>query len=386
MRPFFIILTVWWGHAAANLNGQVSVKPLPVRAVWVVRDALKTPQSIDTMLSLVREAHFTDVFLQVRGRGDAYYNSRIVPKAEGIAADFDPLTYLFSKTKNDSFRMHAWLNVFLIWSADKAPADDSHVLLSNPDWAAVSETGESMIAKGVQRIKKEGDEGIFFSPASEEFQRHMLDVTEELIVRYPFHGIHLDYIRYPRLQYDYSAGMRSRFILQYHTDPLQIVQNRGEKKAFPSEPRQAWLENTWNDFRRSMITATVSAIRALLIRIHPDVYLSAAVFAGMDESDNVIFQPWPEWVKDQTVDFVVMMNYATDNKVFMKRVQDAADRLGAETFRNHVVVGLSLYNQKPVSVSDKLQWLRKNAIESVSFFSYETLRTQPAYRKIITVR
>ena len=65
-----------------------------VRAVWVVRDDLTSPAAIHQIVENVRAAGLNTIFLQVRGRGDAWYQSSLEPRAEGLAgapADFDPL-------------------------------------------------------------------------------------------------------------------------------------------------------------------------------------------------------------------------------------------------------------------------------------------------------
>ncbi|HNI10402.1 MAG TPA: hypothetical protein PLL93_04605, partial [bacterium] len=68
------------------------------------------------MLSFCDQNGITDVFLQVRGRGDAYYNSDFVVKAEGLDPAFDPLQYVIEKNRLKKIKIHLWLNVFYLWS------------------------------------------------------------------------------------------------------------------------------------------------------------------------------------------------------------------------------------------------------------------------------
>ena len=62
----------------------------PVKALWVVRDYLTQNINIDEVLEFASKNGFNHIFAQVRGRGDAYYNSKIVPKSHLVAIDFDP--------------------------------------------------------------------------------------------------------------------------------------------------------------------------------------------------------------------------------------------------------------------------------------------------------
>jgi uncharacterized lipoprotein YddW (UPF0748 family) len=68
--------------------------PDEVRAMWVVRTSMVSPQAIERAVALAARYGFNALFAQVRGRGDAYYRSRYEPRAEPLAsqpADFDPL-------------------------------------------------------------------------------------------------------------------------------------------------------------------------------------------------------------------------------------------------------------------------------------------------------
>ena len=49
---------------------------------------------VERALVFARDSGFNHVFVQVRGRGDAYYKSLIVPRSDRIREkDFDPLGY-----------------------------------------------------------------------------------------------------------------------------------------------------------------------------------------------------------------------------------------------------------------------------------------------------
>ena len=63
----------------------------PIKALWVVRDHMVSEELIDEVLVFAENNNFNHIFAQVRGRGDAYYNSSIVPKSHLVDIDFDPL-------------------------------------------------------------------------------------------------------------------------------------------------------------------------------------------------------------------------------------------------------------------------------------------------------
>ena len=56
--------------------------PAPeLRGLWVVRTALTSPQAVDRAVDQAQQAGFNALFVQVRGRGDAFYRSALVPRS-----------------------------------------------------------------------------------------------------------------------------------------------------------------------------------------------------------------------------------------------------------------------------------------------------------------
>ena len=53
------------------------------RALWVVRFTLTSPEAVRASVQRAKENGFTDLVVQVRGRGDAFYNSQWEPRADG---------------------------------------------------------------------------------------------------------------------------------------------------------------------------------------------------------------------------------------------------------------------------------------------------------------
>src|SRR5688572_13873691 len=47
-----------------------------VRALWVVRTTLTSPEKIRAMVEAAKNNGFNTLIVQVRGRGDAYYRSK----------------------------------------------------------------------------------------------------------------------------------------------------------------------------------------------------------------------------------------------------------------------------------------------------------------------
>src|ERR671919_728919 len=71
-----------------------------VRALWVVRTTLTSPEKIRQMVNSAADNGFNTLIVQVRGRGDAYYKSRVEPRAAELndqPPEFDPLAFTLAE-------------------------------------------------------------------------------------------------------------------------------------------------------------------------------------------------------------------------------------------------------------------------------------------------
>ena len=73
-----------------------------MRGLWVVRTALVSPQAVDQVVDDAAEAGINALFVQVRGRGDAFYRSTLAarsPLLERQPRDFDPFARLLARAR-----------------------------------------------------------------------------------------------------------------------------------------------------------------------------------------------------------------------------------------------------------------------------------------------
>ena len=74
-------------------------------------------EKIDQAMAFAYSSGYNNVFVQVRGRGDASYNSNIITKYHKIEDDFDPLAYALLLGKSYGIKVHAWVNTYILWSS-----------------------------------------------------------------------------------------------------------------------------------------------------------------------------------------------------------------------------------------------------------------------------
>jgi len=157
MLPF-LLFAVLLAEANAQKENSGSIK-----AFWVIRDRLVSKESVTDIVQTARRFGFNHIFAQVRGRGDAYYNSNIVVKAPEVRGRiFDPLKELITQAHRNNIKVHAWTNVYLLWSSDKKPKSEKHfnyISIRNESQHVPSRCECSFLAEGDEAL---GEPSRFF--------------------------------------------------------------------------------------------------------------------------------------------------------------------------------------------------------------------------------
>lgn len=342
---------------------------LSFRALWVVRSSMTSREAIDASLEFARENHFNHVFVQVRGRGDSYYNSRIVPKAKPVRdTPFDPLAYAVRRGHELGLKVHAWLNVYFVWSSDLPPDDPRHVVLLHPEWLDRPAPGHPDPPAG----------GLFLSPTHPEAAVHLLSVFEEVLTQYDVDGLHLDYFRYGDANMGYHDFARWQFETRNLADPM-ILLNKNNPGSNPlSQEKREFLSFRWDQHRRDAVTSLLSRCNALILEEKPQCALSVAVKPVPDEAKNRYFQEWDRWLVQGLVDYVVPMNYDPDLRVFARTIDRIYESVPPKYWPG-IIMGIAVYNQDALSARDKIRYTRITGFKGMSIFSYDAQKDNPDF-------
>ena len=331
------------------------------RYLWVVRNSLTNESDIDKLIEFATLNRFNNVLVQVRGRGDAYYISELVPKSNLIKdKEFDPLAYVIPKAKEKGIRVHAWVNTYLLWSSRVIPIQESHILRSHPEWIDQNTDKEINILNEMKNFNggKNGIEGFYLSPNHPKVNSYLLNVFSDLIQSYDLDGLHLDYVRF----HDSDYG-KNPFVISYFNKEM------GDIIEYSSE---------WSDFRRKGVTDLVRGTKNLIQSIKPEIILTAAVKPNLYQARERFFQEWDVWLAAGYLDKAIVMNYAKDLKEFAANIDIMYDNLPSK-YRKKIVMGIATYNQSPKNVIDKIKYTRVTRFNSVSFFSYTVMHKDPFY-------
>lgn len=356
-----------------------------VRALWVQRGSLASPASIASVVSMATLGRFNTLIVQVRGRGDAFYESRHEPRPPLLArqpASFDPLKLMLERAHGAGLKVHAWVNVNLVSDAEP-PAARRHIVRLHPEWLMVPRPLAQELGRmnprdpryvrrlsEYARARSDRVEGIYLSPIHRGAADHATKVIGDIVSRYDVDGIHLDYIRFPNDEFDYSA----KALDEFRSDITSKITG-AERREYASRARGRPLFYTemfpqgWQEFRRSRLTALLTRIRATVKGRRPRAMLTAAVFPDANDAANRRFQNWGGWLEAGLLDAICPMAYTTDSSVFRAQIANVEQRAG----RRAVWAGIGAYQISPAAAVENIRAARQLGAEGIVLFSYDNL-------------
>jgi uncharacterized lipoprotein YddW (UPF0748 family) len=339
-----------------------------MRGLWVVRTALVSPRSVDKVVDDAKAAGFNALFVQVRGRGDAFYDSGLVSRSPLLwqqPDSFDPLARLIARARVQGLEVHAWVNV-LLTAHFGIPLPRGHVIREHPRWvmvprqvatAALTASPERLLRMVAQTSRAEGDvEGYYLSPSVPEVGAHLESVVRELLERYPVQGLHLDFIRYPSADFDYSRAALAG---------LQRLQGNADLLGGPAKFPEIWAE-----YRRDVVSALAARLVKAARSERPAATVSAAVVPDEVTAVSHKHQNWPGWLADGLLDALCPMTYTPDSRIFRAQVEQARSRMQAG---QGLWPGIGAYRLTVEGTIEKIRTARSSGASGVLVFSHESL-------------
>ena len=359
---------------------------LEVRALWVVRTTLTSPEKIRTMVNAAADNGFNTLIVQIRGRGDAYYASHVEPRAAELKdqpRDFDPLAFTITEAHKRGLKVHAWLNTSLLANLDALPTDPTHVYNKHPEWLAVpkpvaaelysvSPNDATYRQKIVEWSKaNRGElEGVYTGPANPKVKDHIYKIWMDVLKNYQVDGLHFDYVRFASPDFDYSRTSLRKFE-GWLQPQLTKDQQRALKSSLKENPLAAptAFPEKFADFQREQVTTLVERIYRAVKKRRPEVIVSASVFANDENAYTRRFQNWRRWLEMGILDVACPMAYSTDTAVFQKQIEIA--RATAKSAKRQVWAGIGAYRIPAESTVDKIKVARSLGAQGIILFSYD---------------
>ena len=371
------------GHTPA-----AQTAPSEVRALWVLRTSLDTPEAIRRMVTSAGQNGFNTLLVQVRGRGDAYFSRGVELRASGLSPEgFDPLAETLARAHEAGLRVHAWVNVNLVSSAAELPASREHVIYEHPEWLMVPrELAPELLSIEVRspeylgrlarwtRANATSVEGLYVSPVHPDAVAHVTSIVSDLVTRYPVDGVHLDYVRYPAGDFDYGRAAIGAFEAEMR--PRIPPSERARVEGLQALDPFAWtgaFADEWRLFRQSRLTALVTRLRSTVKSIRPAAVVSAAVVPDADAALGNNLQDWRTWLENGFIDALCPMAYTQEPSVFAAQIAEVQ----ALAAGRPVWAGIGAYRLSARETIDHIATARRLGVNGIVLFSYDSLISPP---------
>lgn len=383
LKRFF---TFCWLLCLCSVSLAQASREGEVRALWVVRTTLTSPEKIRELVNSAAANGFNTLIVQIRGRGDAYYNSHVEPRAVELQDQpltFDPLAYTLAEAHRRGLKVHGWLNTSLLANLDALPRDPTHVYNRHPEWLAVPKSVATELFNMSPRdplyrekivewskANRAELEGVYTGPANPKVKDHIFKIWMDVLKHYPVDGLHFDYVRFASPDFDYSRTSLKRF-RKWLEPQLHADERRALKHSLKTNPLAAAeaFPAKFADFQRAQVTDLVARIYQAVKRRRPDALVSAAVFANDENAYSRRFQDWRRWLQMGILDVACPMAYTTDTAMFQKQIEVAVTT--AQGARRQVWAGIGAYRIPSESAVEKINVMRSLKGQGFILFSYD---------------
>lgn len=349
--PLLLIMTIFTGAGCSMDLGQTRADRMSSETLnedlfglWVTRWDFQTPDDVRQIIRDAHESGVTDIFWQVRGQADAYYDSPYEPWGEDLTLrrdkdnkpindrdrdldpGFDPLRLAISQAHAQGIRLHAWVNAMPLWKGTVEPIDPRHPYHAHPEWRLSDDTGTDQPLTSNY---------VVINPVIDETHDHIVRIVGDIADRYDIDGVHLDYIRFlsDEIGSDQLFPGDARSLSLYSRQ----VGDRATAGQLNRTRYRAWV--------RDRITVLVERIGAESLDGHDGVVYSAAVWRRPDLAEERYLQDAARWVNEGTVDLIMPMIYTDDDAQFTGDL----DAWYSVVDRRRVVPGIGAYKHRGAS-------------------------------------
>ncbi len=287
------------------------------RAVWIEypQDAYLAgnfnKDKVRKMIDECKEMGANTLFWLVKARvadtaSVLWYPSEVGP-SHPSCAQYDGLADGIKMAHEAGMQVHAYFSVFPEGDPNATDLPQGQAILAqHPEWAVVDSNGKPTV---------------FVCAAHEGYRQYLLRLIDEVIEKYGFDGIHLDFIRYPRSACYCEVckqNLRERFGLEVKDAQALIEDVFYSNLSFDERAVYLHEADSIIDYYCENVHRTVATISAHLKSKHPNKYLSAAVFPNVRSSTSQVYCDWVGF--SQFLDFVCPMVYWYSEEYYEKTV------------------------------------------------------------------
>ena len=278
-----------------------------IRAVWDHSGCGLYPGDWPRTMRLLKNAHVTDLFVNVAGAGFAHYASNVLPRSKTFSDEGDQLSACIKAAAGTGVRVHAWILCFTATRSSPGVVAD----FGRKGWLLKTTSGKT---------------SEYLDPSRKDVRDRVLDAIGEIQSRYAIDGIHLDFVRWYEgaTKPSNAASVISGFVL---------------------------------DARR---------------RVKRPRWLTAAVLGKYPACVASVGQDWCSWLDTNAVDYVVPMDYTSDNARFDGYLAQHAEKK-SRARRTIAGIGVTANESRldARQVIDQVKLARRRSLAGVALFDLD---------------
>lgn len=273
--------------------------------------------------------------------------------------DYDALEGFVRIGHEYGIEVHAWCENFFTGYLNNDGTLSSPILQKYSDKLLMDSEGNEFY------YYNEKATFVFLNPNDRVCRDLVLSVYRQIIEKYDVDGLHLDYIRFPELNYgknDY--GYNEDIIADFakstgiQDDPRTFADGSSNKKA-------------WVDFRCGIITSFVGEVFDMVCDTDPDIWLSCAIYPDQNFAKNSIFQDVETWVNNGWIDEVFSMTYSGDNNYVSENAAHYAKICKDKCFYS---TGLAAFmDTSKLNFAYQLTQVTKAGADGVAVFAFSNI-------------
>lgn len=272
------------------------------RNVWH-RPSERNLQEVIDVLDLCKSLNLNGIYLESFYNGDIPGISSITDTNKEVKDCYygkeyknDYLLAFISEAHKRNIEVHAWVECYFVGE-------------KSSQWKNTYKDSWHMVNYDGSTIQGNNDEGnekdfIFLDPANPECMQYVLSIYEELLTKYDFDGINVDYIRYPHGNLNLYS---SNGYTDYAMNEFKLLNNlTGDVKELVKDKE---ILAKWTKYRCDKITLLMQETRKLVNKVKPSCFLSTAVCSELDYAINNKMQNWKVWARKGWLDLTFPMAY-----------------------------------------------------------------------------
>jgi len=329
--------------------------PVENRAMWY-RSSEKSDDEVRAVVEKMKSLNINAVYLETwyNGRFIGYSDNELI--AHSVPnGNYDALDGFVRICHEYGIEVHAWVENFFIGTVE-AQEQANMALASHFEGRWLKDRK----GKNTFFYTASNTNFIFMNPFEEEVRTLLVDFYREIITKYDIDGLHLDYIRFPELNYGSDD-------FGYNENIVSAWQAENNTTVDPATLNGGSLHQSWIKFRQEIINNFVGEVYQMICDTDPDIWLSAAVYPGIPEIKNDIFQDCANWVQNGYVDELFSMSYGEDNSYVSSNASKFVALAGDKCFYS---TGISAFGETTESnFAKQMIEVRNAGSDGVAIFS-----------------